>query len=406
MQDRMKLLKLKELIERADDLSQLEEGVMTVRLEFSYSLFNLAFELSEHDLVSGVYELIINGRHFSKTLCHWNDLPNAILNGNVKDFSIELNLKQLRLSGVNVYANEQELVEVSPMAPEQFLIVRMAINANKCTMCPDDYNKNEILRYFQIKEIWNLLSKYADDETESELSFLYKQKITIKLNYSFDDLSSEFDGLSRLVAIHNEGEHVEAKRNIMQNTLHSLLWKIDKDDCLKLIVSRFTLFVQTFEENFRAYTVGFTFDSVRKEYVEKFREYLSKINGILYDSLTRALAIPLSGLIGFITMRAGDEAKTYIINFAALSLVVFSTIGIHFLVKFQLGMMRITREEFSGIFSGIRQSLPSLELSEMNLKETQLTKQANHVSNLLLTIYAVAISNLLINLSMFIISSF
>lgn len=406
MDEMAKLLSLKRVVENSTKQTIKQDGLVELELEFSPASFEIAMIAVANGLTEGLYSFVHNGRSHNKSLCKWDDVPNAIKALNLRSIYIEFNLKQLRQQRIHVYQDERELVELCPMAPENFILIKLSLNSDKCTICPTDYNKNEILRYFQLKEFWGLLTSFSDDAKDSEITFLYKQKIVIKLNYSFDDLSTEFDGISRLMEINKEDSHADARRNIMQNTLYSFLWKEDKEDCLRVLLKRFTLFVKTFEENYRAFTVGFSFDSVRKEYVEKFRDYLSKMNGMIYESLTRALAIPITGLIGFVTMNGDDSYKSILPNLAALMLVVFSTIGTHYLVIFQMKMVSVTRTEFDDLFNDIKFELTDVNINDLEIKCLQLHQQANNVSNLLLSIYVVALTNLLINSIMFVMSSF
>lgn len=405
MDEVAKLTNLKRIVDSSFNQTLKDDSVVELELVFSPASFELAYELASCDLVESIYSFNYNNRTHTKNLSQWANLPDSIKGLNITSFFIEFNFKNLRINGIHAYKNEHELVELCPMAPDRFFILNLSLNSNKCTICPDDYNKNEILRYFQLRQIWTLLSSFSDDNKESELVFLYRQKLCIKLNYTFDDLASEFDGLSRLLEINDEDSHADARKNIMQNTLHSILWKEDSINALKILIKKFTVFVKTFEENYRAFTVGFSFDKVRKEYVERFRDYLSKMNSMIYESLTRALAIPITGLISFVVMSGDDSYKAVLINLAALILVVFSTIGTHFLVLFQMKMVSVTRNEFDELFREITNELMELDMSDLGRKSLQLHEQANTVCKLLISIYAVAMSNLIINIVMFTIST-
>ncbi|HGA9114021.1 TPA: hypothetical protein ACITTR_004617, partial [Salmonella enterica subsp. enterica serovar Saintpaul] len=110
-----------------------------------------------------------------------------------------------------------------------------------------------------------------------------------------------------------------------RSTLHSFLWREKRSDSFRKLLAEFTLFSLVFEENYRAFSVGFSFDKIRKEYSERFRDYLSKLNGIMYDTLTRALSIPISSLISFVAMKGDFSGSSAIINVGALLLVLFAS---------------------------------------------------------------------------------
>lgn len=396
---------LQKLFNASQGVTKQEDDILIVDIPFLQYFFDLAHECSELELCSSVFEVIHGDQTHNREFSLWRLLPEKIKALPVSKISIEINLKELRQRGLHVYYDEKDLVRLCPLAPEKFLIISLSLNGNKCSLCPSDYNKNEIYRYIQIKNIWQLLAKCADDERNGELVYLYKQKIVLKLNYTIDDLSYDFDGLARLESIFSENTHIQARKDIMQNTLYSFLWREEKSNCFKKIVSSFTLFVQAFEANFRAFSVGFSFDKVRKEYAEKFRDYLGKINGIMYDSLTKALAIPITGLISFVAMKS-DNIDSAIINLASLVLVLFSSLGVFFLIKSQANMIVITASEYQDLFDSIRSELDGVDLIDLNLKELQLDKQARCSYVVLNLIGGVAWSNVIINAILFIIKTF
>ncbi|EFQ3265673.1 hypothetical protein HZ528_004737, partial [Salmonella enterica] len=171
------------------------------------------------------------------------------------------------------------------------------------------------------------------------------------------DLEHEFDGFAKFDKIFSDELHMDAKCNIMRSTLHSFLWREKRSDSFRKLLAEFTLFSLVFEENYRAFSVGFSFDKIRKEYSERFRDYLSKLNGIMYDTLTRALSIPISSLISFVAMKGDFSGSSAIINVGALLLVLFASINIWYLVKFQSSMIRISQSEYKDLFDSIRTEL-------------------------------------------------
>ncbi|HBS7837182.1 hypothetical protein D2919_19615 [Klebsiella pneumoniae] len=384
---------------------QYSEGAIIFDLPLEMDVFEFANTCAQNEMILHTFKVLHKEREVQRSFESWASLPPPMKNGSIKTFQITLNLKLLRQKGVSVFYDEKELVEVSPVAPSRFIIIRLGVNGNKCTICPEQYNRNEILRYFQVKNIWSLLSNHADHVNGRELIFLYKQKISITLEYKIDDLAFEFDGLTRLEKIFSDNLHTEAKNNILQNTLYSFLWRVPSVNAFRKLLSDFTIFTLSFEENYRAFSVGFSFDKIRKEYTERFREYLSKLNGIMYDTLTRALAIPVTGLIGFVAMNGGFNATSWVINIAAFILTLFSTASIHYLVCSQFNIVNITKAEYKELFKGIRDELESLELVELNNKESQLDNQSAITFGMLRCVYAISLCNLIASGVMFVLTT-
>ncbi|KJP08911.1 hypothetical protein ACU6ZL_02450 [Klebsiella aerogenes] len=381
------------------------DGSIVFALPLEENVFEFANTCAQNDMILPSYRVLHKDKEMDRSFVPWASLPTPMKDGSIITFSVTLNLKLLRQQGVSIFYDEKELVELSPEAPSRFIIIQLGVNGNKCTICPDQYNRNEILRYFQVRNIWALLSQHADHVNGRELIFLYKQKISITLEYTIDDLGFEFDGLARLEKVFSDNLHPEAKNNILQNTLYSFLWRVPKGSAFRKLLSDFSLFTLSFEENYRAFSVGFSFDKIRKEYTERFREYLSKLNGIMYDTLTRALAIPVTGLIGFIAMKGGFNATSWVINISALILTLFSTASIHYLVCSQFNIVNITKSEYKELFKAIREELETLELAELRSKESQLDNQSAITFGVLRCVYAISLCNLIASGVMFIITT-
>ncbi|STA84142.1 Uncharacterised protein [Citrobacter youngae] len=96
----------------------------------------------------------------------------------------------------------------------------------------------------------------------------------------------------------------------------------------------------------------------------------------MYDTLTRALSIPISSLISFVAMKGDFSGSSAIINVGALLLVLFASINIWYLVKFQSSMIRISQSEYKDLFDNIRTELKDLELIELSQKEDELNDQS------------------------------
>ncbi|HFS5792987.1 TPA: hypothetical protein ACH1J3_002228 [Citrobacter werkmanii] len=401
-----RLKSIKDLLAFSNTPLTLIDSKVSVELPMNQTVYNSASVCAEQNLISPVFSFYFKNQCHDKKFCLWANLPPQIINGSITHFIITLELQELRHQGVKIYFDEKELVKLERLAPERYLILSLGINNNECTICPDDYAKNEIARYGQVKTIWNLLCSCADHQNGTHLIFLYKQKLTIELKYDWSDLESDFDGFSKFESIFLDELNTEAKTNILKSTLHSFLRKERSNEAFSKLLSRFTLFSQLFEENFRSFSVGFSFDKIRKEYSEKFRDYLSKLNGIMYDTLTRSLSIPISSLISFVAMKGGVPGNELIINVGAMLLIVFASINIHYLVKFQISMVDISKAEYKELFESIRTELSGLELAELGNKEHTLDNQSGMVKSVLRFVYAISLCNLILNSALFTISTF
>ncbi|AHE73005.1 hypothetical protein [Enterobacter ludwigii] len=376
-----------------------ENGILYLKLAFEQEVFDLAFKRSEQYVLDPQYYVVMKSKEYQRNFQSWNDIPSVLKNSEVEFFTVTMNLERLRQS-VEVFFDEIELVKERPIASDRFILVSSKANEGKCTICPDEFSRNEILRYFQVSKIWGILTACSDGDTGRQLLFLSKSRIYIDLCYKFDDLAFEFDGFANFEKIFSDLLHEQEKKHILQNVLFSFLWRVKKEDRLSKILSNFTLFSRMFQENYLSFSVGFSFDKIRKEYQEKFRDYLSKLNSIMYDTLTRSLAIPVSGVISFAAMGNFDNINSWVINLAAIVLAFYTTFTIHYLTKYQRVLVDECQVEYTVLFSEMRNELKTLELSDLNEKEITLDSQCNTLCKILNVVSALSFCNLILNCAM------
>ncbi|WP_194622932.1 hypothetical protein, partial [Vibrio anguillarum] len=154
----------------------------------------------------------------------------------------------------------------------------------------------EIKHYLEISEIWKTLKGCCDHSGSiAEITFLYRKKLTLRSIYNPKVLKQEFDGLDRFTRILKDldsDSHKDGKTHILQNSLVGLLGHIPEKERFEYLLLNFTKFTSRFDDAYHAYVVGFSFDDLRKEHEERYREYMVKINDIVSSSLIKALMIP------------------------------------------------------------------------------------------------------------------
>jgi hypothetical protein len=323
-----------------------------------------------------------------------------------QDFHMEIvvELMDLKLRGLNVYKDLNQAINSAPLAPECFMIINLYGDNRPPVICPEEDCKNEVLHYIQIGEIWRLIESFSDDMHGNVCSFYGGRKISIKLLYHYSDLSKDFDGYSRFKKTLTEENHSDEKKKILANTIYSLSKNEDLEKRFSYILGKFSSFSEKFEENYHAFAVSFSFDKIRKEYEEKFRDYVLKINSILSDSLTRSLAIPASTVLTFSALKNDSTTRVndILVNSSVLLVAVFVFFVTLCMVLFQLNIISITRDEFTSLFTRFKTELKELELKDIKLKQDDLDKQCNILSYLLKFILSLALINLVITSLLFV----
>lgn len=212
-----------------------------------------------------------------------------------KVVSFEFNL---RGEVAPLFSSIEQLVKANPVTPPSSFIIYHSPDRNSIYDSTDDActPTGEIKHYLEIAEIWKILRGCCDHKGSiAEITFLYRKKLTLKSTYNSGVLNLEFDGLDRFTRILKDLDsdaHKDGKAHILQNSLFGLLGHIPEKERFEFLLLNFTKFTSRFDEAYHAYVVGFSFDDLRKEHEERYREYMVKINDIVSSSLIKALMIP------------------------------------------------------------------------------------------------------------------
>ncbi|KAA8597997.1 hypothetical protein F0Z19_3497 [Vibrio cyclitrophicus] len=197
-----------------------------------------------------------------------------------------------------LFSSIEQLVKANPVTPPSSFIIYHSPDRNSFYDSTDDacIPAGEIKHYLEIAEIWKILRGCCDHKGSiAEITFLYRKKLTLKSTYNSGVLNLEFDGLDRFTRILKDLDsdaHKDGKAHILQNSLFGLLGHIPEKERFEFLLLNFTKFTSRFDEAYHAYVVGFSFDDLRKEHEERYREYMVKINDIVSSSLIKALMIP------------------------------------------------------------------------------------------------------------------
>ncbi|HAS8545225.1 TPA: hypothetical protein I7775_23095 [Vibrio vulnificus] len=220
-----------------------------------------------------------------------------------------------RGEAVPIFPSIEKLAQANPIAPPSFIIYQSAERNSFYDSTDDECNPSgEIKHYLEIAEIWKILKGCCDHTISvTEITFLYRKKMTLKSIYNPDVLKQEFDGLDRFTRILKDLDsdaHKDGKAHILQNSLVGLLGHIPEKERFEFLLVNFTKFTSRFDDAYHAYVVGFSFDDLRKEHEERYREYMVKINDIVSSSLIKALMIPSALYLTATRTQAIQTSKT------------------------------------------------------------------------------------------------
>lgn len=251
-----------------------------------------------------------------------------------------------------------------------------------------------IRSYKKTLDLIGYLKSVADHEN-SEISFVYlsRSKLTIDIVYGKQALEylnvSNFEILTEIM---QEPEHSNQKKYILQDILFNMLLQVPQRDRFESLLNRLQDFLIQFEHGYRLFVTSFSFDNVRREYEEKYREYNGKLNTSINDVATKSLATPVSMLFSISNISATSTAAS---NYAiAVSSVLVSTFII-FLVRSNADSLVAIIDEYTKLFDRLALELignASIENDVTELK-AKLNKRVTVSQNLNILTMASAIAS-------------
>ncbi len=224
----------------------------------------------------------------------------------------------------------------------------MVINDGYCIYSRDD-DHPLINAYRDVVKLIDYLKVTADHENSAtSLVYLGRGKLTIDIIYDkqvLDCLNSTNFGM--FTDTMQEPEHTTQKKYIFQEVLFNMLLQVIQKERFGSLLNRLQEFLIQFEHGYRLFVTSFSFDNVRREYEEKYREYNGKLNTSINDVATKALATPITLLFSVSNINVNSTA---ISNYAiAISSLLVSTFML-FLLRSNADNLQAIKEEYTSLF--------------------------------------------------------
>ncbi|QLE83925.1 hypothetical protein FLM48_01765 [Shewanella sp. Scap07] len=211
--------------------------------------------------------------------------------------------------------------------------------------------------YLEVHSLWSVLLERSDDVTANGLTFLYKGKLYLNGEYTVSCLENGFDGLTKFIRLlQKDKAHEVEKGHILQNTLHSFLYHVETENKFAYLLSNFSSFSLKFDEAYQAYSVGFSFDKLREEYEERYRDYMIKVNDLVSTALAKSLMIPAAIFLtstrtqSIITSKSSETSNEIIAANAGVALVALIVSVVFFMMMIsELQSIKSIKTEYKSL---------------------------------------------------------
>jgi hypothetical protein len=281
-----------------------------------------------------------------------------------KSVKASISRENLAKRGILIYIDWREFFEVVKHrleAPATFYIIEDE------ELFPEGRDKAsrlrsylKILRFVKILEGISELEPLSPDYNRMKVSFIHKARVDVEIDYRADELDCELGGVDLLSQIFSSKEHETQRNSIFKETLYSFLVAQKKEDRFRYLLSRMSEFSTEFLENYQLFISEFSLENVRKEYEEKKRDYIAKINEVISDVHTRMLGVP--AILVLSAFRFSDDVKSGQLygNILILVAVVIYVAMMHYLIRSQKETLTaISQEADQHIESFRKKGLPS-----------------------------------------------
>lgn len=395
-----KLIQLKNLINQLAEPSFNKGGELVGVLCLTIKLIEWLKFLENQGVIGGTCE--IEGKVYE-----FNHLNEKFVGDKAE---INIPLDEYKTKDCFFAKDITELVQYgdnSVNPPSEFLIYNS--HSNECYLFPQDTIPPKISHYLQIAELLKLLETFKDHEEVNKLIFLHKTRVILPTTgYNPDILTTELSGFQILKKILTEDGHKEEKANILKETLAAFCTRIGDKNALEHLIQCFDEFTLRFEESYRSFAANFSFENVRREYEERSREYVAKLNSAFSEVANKLLTLPVSIFLTFSQIKIiysikdpykAMEALNQNIGLVLLSLFIF--LYIREITAIQRSTLDAIKTEFTDLMVRLRSEHPT---GYKRIKEIDkaLGKRYSDLKRGLLFADCIAFFSLLSSLALFI----
>jgi hypothetical protein len=188
--------------------------------------------------------------------------------------------------------------------------------------------------YLKLNQIYDLIGFLSESTNSWNNTIFYQRPIKFVFSLSEKDLDYSID-TTALENLRKRDLHQEAIINLMCKEVVSFVKNIDEKQRVSYLVKNFNALISNILLSYQTYTENYSFDKVRKEYLEKRTEYVKKMNEAFDSVAVKMLAIPAAIWFAIAQIKPinsssplTDFSKNYIVLITISVLVVILVLNI------------------------------------------------------------------------------
>ncbi|WP_375037057.1 hypothetical protein [Acinetobacter sp. RW6] len=209
--------------------------------------------------------------------------------------------------------------------------------------------------YLNLHKIYELISFLSESTNSWPNTIFYQRPIKFIFLFNEADLDYKID-VTTLENLRKRDLHQEAIINLMCKEVVLFVKDIEEKQRAGYLIRNFNALLSNILLSYQSYTENYSFDKVRKEYLEKRTEYIKKMNESFDSVATKMLAIPAAMWFAIAQIKAlssqnpmVDFLKNYIVLITVFILVIILIMNIWGQRNILIALMR----DYESIFSNL-----------------------------------------------------
>jgi len=331
------------------DKKELQDGEFKGWLCLTPKLKDKLELLADAGLTTGSYDFNKGGKPFSSA--NLSQLKPAHFESNIR-FHVELTAQEIK-SDYAICSEWNELLanELRVKSPVKYIYFTKAM-----TLLTPESEDEKYVNYLNVHKAYEFVKDLAESTEGGDSTIFYERPLNFEFVLKESDLTHSID-LDALKKLLNKDLHKEAITCLMCRELVSFL----KDNTLR---NRFSYLIQHMDSlvsnvllSYQSYVENYTFDKVRKEYLEKRTEYVSKIHGVFDNIATKLLSLPAGIWFATTQMKeieiGGLETMAFAKNVSVIATVSVLAVLLIFNLFGQFSTISTMSKEYRGVFDAL-----------------------------------------------------
>jgi hypothetical protein len=223
--------------------------------------------------------------------------------------------------------------------------------------------------YQNVHKLYELVEELIDRNEGTTDTIYFERPLSFKFTLESEDLDYhiDIDAIKRLL---DKDVHKEAMNHLICTQIVKRLKDVSIDRRFAHLVQNSGMLVADVLLDYKGYVENYSFDKIRKEYLEKQTEYISKIHNVFDGIALKLLSLPAG--LWFATSQINSNITSQVDfhkNLVILITVILLAALLIMNICGQFSIIKNTIEEYSDIFDALSRKFEEEENSIIDKKD-------------------------------------